>query len=366
MYRVIIIGGGFAGLTASRKLARYKNIFEIVLLDKKNGSDFLPSLPDALGRGIKPAYLTYNIEGASRENNFKFINEEVFRLDLDNRKVFTAQKELEYEYLVIASGAETNFYGNENIQKGAFQLDSAKDAERINNVFREKAFSNYIISGGGYTGIEVATNLRLFLEKNKSKSKIIIVERASSILSPLPDWIKQYVLGNLGKMGVELLLNSSIERIENNTVYLQGGKTFNDSFLIWAAGVHTAGFIQDLKVEKNPQGRMQVDEYLKLNDRCFVAGDAAYFKHKDGCLRMAVQFAIKEGELAAVNVINSAFGKKLKSYKPVDLGYIIPMANNRSCGIVLGLKIKGVVATIFHFVMCIYRLCGVRNKIWFV
>jgi NADH dehydrogenase FAD-containing subunit len=80
---------------------------------------------------------------------------------------------------------------------------------------------------------------------------------------------------------------------------------------------------------------------------------------------MAVQFAITEAELVALNVINSALGKELKTYKPIDLGYIIPMANNRSCGIVLGLKIKGIMATIFHFVMCVYRLCGIRNKLGF-
>jgi NADH dehydrogenase FAD-containing subunit len=81
---------------------------------------------------------------------------------------------------------------------------------------------------------------------------------------------------------------------------------------------------------------------------------------------MAVQFAITQGELAAVNIINSVLGKKLKTYKPIDLGYIIPMANNYSCGIVFGLKIKGILATVFHFAMCIYRLWGVRNKTDFV
>ncbi|MFA5272314.1 MAG: FAD-dependent oxidoreductase, partial [Candidatus Omnitrophota bacterium] len=362
----IIIGGGFAGLTASRKLAAHKDIFEVTLLDKKNGFDFLPSLPDSIGRGITPGSLTYNIESISRRKGFEFINEEVSGLDLDKRKVFTEKRNLEYDYLIIASGSETNFYGNENIQKEAFRLDSAEDADRIRKVIREKLFSNYVVSGGGYTGIEVATNLRLFLNKNKNKGKIVIVERASAILGPLPGWIKQYVLSNLIKMDIELLLNASIERIENNIVYLQGGKTLNDSLVIWAAGVKTAGFIQNLKAEKNPQGRIQVNEYLKLNDRCFVAGDAAYFKYKDAYLRMAVQFAIIEGESAANNVINSVLGKKLKSYKPLDLGYIIPMANNRSCGVVFGLKIKGVVATIFHFMMCIYRLCGFRNKIWFM
>ncbi|MFA6281038.1 MAG: FAD-dependent oxidoreductase [Candidatus Omnitrophota bacterium] len=366
MQRAIIIGGGFAGLAASLKLAAHKNIFEVRLLDKKKWSDFLPSLPDSIGRGIEPESLTCNIESISKSKGFKFINEEVSGLDLDKRKVFTLKGSMEYDYLIIASGSETNFYGNENIREKAFCLDSASDAEIINKALKEKVFSNYVVSGGGYTGIEVATNLRLSLDKNKNKGKVFIVERASSILGPLPDWIKQYVLNNLAKLNIELLLNSSILRIDNGVVYFEGGKTLNDSFVVWAAGVRTASFIQNLKVEKNPQGRIRVDEYLRLNERCFIAGDAAYFKDKNTYLRMAVQFAITEGELAAENVINNTLGKKLKIYKPIDLGYIIPMANNRSCGVVLAMKIKGFIATVFHFIMCAYRLCGLRNKIEFI
>lgn len=366
MHKVIIIGGGFAGIAASRKLARRKDLFEIALFDKKNGFDFLPSLPDVLGRGIEPRFLACNIESISKAKGVEFINEEILTIDFDRRKVFTAKRETEYDYLIVTSGSETNFYGNENIRKEAFSLDNVADADKIVKIIKEKTFKNYIVSGGGYTGIEVATNLRLFLDKNKAAGKIVIIERSSSILGPLPAWIKQYVSDNLAKINVEVLLDTSVERIENNTVYLQGGKTLSDSFVIWAAGVKTAGFIQNLKVEKNPQGRIQVDEHLRLNERCFVAGDAAYFKHKDGYLRMAVQFAITQGELAAANVINSALGKKLKTYKPIDLGYIIPMANNRSCGVVLAVKIRGFIATVFHFIMCAYRLCGIGNKTGFI
>ncbi|MDD5156320.1 MAG: FAD-dependent oxidoreductase, partial [Candidatus Omnitrophica bacterium] len=273
---------------------------------------------------------------------------------------------LEYDFLVIASGSETNFYGNQNIEEGAYALDSVADAARIRAVLKEKEFKNFIISGGGYTGVEVVTNLRLFLEKNKRDGRIIIVERSPSILGPLPAWIKDYVNANLKHLNIELLPNSAIEKIEGERVFVSGQKTFEQALVIWAAGVKTASFIQNLAAEKNPQGRIRTDEYLRLNEHCFVIGDAAYFSYHNTFLRMAVQFAIFQGYCAAGNIINTIKGKKLKKYRPLDLGYIIPMANNRSCGEVLGVKFRGKLPTLFHFLMCLYRSYSLKNKIGIV
>jgi NADH dehydrogenase FAD-containing subunit len=92
-------------------------------------------------------------------------------------------------------------------------------------------------------------------------------------------------------------------------------------------------------------------------------GDAAYVSGKAGFLRMAVQFAITQGENAGINIINSIKGLRLKEYTPVDSGYIIPMANNKSCGLVLGMELKGFLPTVFHYIMCIYRSYSFRNKL---
>jgi NADH dehydrogenase len=352
MKKIIIIGGGFGGLCVGN----------ILLIDKKETADFLPTLPDCLGRGINPEYLTYKIENLAKKSGFKFLLDEVNSIDLDKREILTKTKRFAYDYLVIASGSETNFYGNTNIMEHAFKLDCAQDLKTIKKALNNKEFDNYIIGGGGYTGVELATNLRLFLGKNKKTGRIMILERAPTILGPLPEWMKIYVSENLKRLNVDVFTNSSIEKIEDSTAYFSGGEIFNKAMVIWAAGVKTSSFIQGLKVEKNPQGRIKVDEYLRLNESCFVVGDAAYFLHKNINLRMGVQFSISQGASAAVNIINSIKGHKLRKYMPRDLGYIIPMANNKSCGRVFGVNLKGVLPTLFHFVMCIYRSYGFKNK----
>lgn len=363
MKKIIIIGAGFAGLSAAAQLSKSRLDLEVTVIDRKKTSDFLPTLPDCIGRGINPDYLSYEIEKAAKKYDFKFINSEVLSLDLRSKTVSTANFNSNYDFLIIASGSETNFYGNDNIGQFAYKIDDVRDTRRIVAAVKENKFHNYIIAGAGYTGIEVATNLIRYLNDVRKNAKIIIIERAASILGPLPQWMKDYVSRNLKRMGIEVFVNSSIEKIEADMVYASGSRVFENSMVIWAAGVKTGAFIQSLNLEKNPQGRIKVDEYLRASDSCFVIGDAAYFSSQGAFLRMAVQFAIAQGVIAAENVLRSIKGDMLKSYQPLDLGLIIPMANNKSCGNVFGKDLKGELPTFFHFVMCIYRSRGLKNKL---
>jgi NADH dehydrogenase FAD-containing subunit len=174
--------------------------------------------------------------------------------------------------------------------------------------------------------------------------------------------MKDYCLDNLKRLDIEILTGVFVQKINGTKVFLPDNQEFDKAMLIWAAGVKTAGFLESLNVEKNPQGRIKVDQYLRLNDHCFVIGDAAGFLEKKNYLRMAVQFSLKEADSVFVNIINTIYGLQLYAYKPKDLGYIIPMANNRSCGIILGFRFKGLLPTLMHFLMCIYRSFGLRNK----
>jgi NADH:ubiquinone reductase (H+-translocating) len=146
---------------------------------------------------------------------------------------------------------------------------------------------------------------------------------------------------------------------------LSSGEILDRALLIWAAGVRTGDFIPALDIDKTVQGRINVDEFLRADDSVFVIGDAANFPYRGSFLRMAVQFAIAQGSAAGQNILALIHHKPLRSFKPRDLGYLIPMANNRSCGIVLGLKVKGVLATFFHYFMCVYRTYSLRNKFGF-
>lgn len=362
MKKVLIIGCGFAGLAAIRFLRRFKIELELEVIDRKDSFDFLPLLPDAIGRNIRTDFLAYSLCQLSKNYGFAFVQEEVKAVDLENKQVSTDSHNIKYDYLLIACGSETNFYGNETMRRFAYKVSDVRDLRSILGVLTKNKSDGYMISGGGYTGIEVATNLRVYLGKNSQNKKVTIIEKAPSILGPLPDWMRDYVYKNLRDLDIEILTNTVIEDIKEDALILSGHRVFNKAMLIWVSGVKTPGFIDKLKIEKTPQGRIKVDDYLRINNSCFVVGDAANFLYKGLALRMAVQFSITQAICASRNILNIIRRRPLKKYKPLDLGYVIPMANNKSCGIILGLKIKGLLATVLHYFMCIYRSYGLRNK----
>jgi len=365
MKNIVIVGGGFAGLACAKKLSRHaKRLgFGITLINDKESSHFLPMLPDSLSTRMPAEYLIFDLAGFINKYNLNFIKAKVTGIDLAKKEVSASALTIGYDLLLIASGSETNFYGNDRIRESAFKLDDAGDAALIRKAVEGGRYDCYCVAGGGYTGIETATNLRLALGKENAGKKVVIVERAPSILGPLPIWMKDYVLDNLKAMDIEVLTGSAISEASGNKVSLSSGRAFDNAMLIWAAGVRAADLIQSLNVEKNPQGRIKVDEYLRLNDSSFAAGDAAAFFHKKDYLRMAVQFSLAQGDRAAVNIIRSIQGKRPVKYSPIDLGYIIPMANNKACGIILGVKVKGFFPVLMHYLMCAYRSFGLKNKL---
>jgi NADH dehydrogenase len=362
MNRILIIGAGFAGLSAARELAKATSGLEITLIDKKGRFDFLPMLPDVIGRGVSARFLSNAISALAGGRGVQFIQEEAVSADLPKNTLRTQSKTLDYDYLVVACGSETNFYGQKQLARYAYKLDNLEDAQRILQALRANRYDTFIVAGAGYTGIEAAANLRLLLNKSNSKKRVIIVELASSILGPLPGWMKEYVAGNIREFNIDTLLNCKIESIDRESLKLSNGQSFSRAMLIWTAGVKASDFIFSLDTDKTPQGRIKVDEYLRFRDNCFALGDAAQFSYRQRPLRMAVQFSIAQGRIAAMNILRLIRGRPLRSYRPLDFGYVIPMANNKSCGNIFGIDMKGYLPTLLHYLMCIYRSFSLSNK----
>jgi NADH:ubiquinone reductase (H+-translocating) len=362
MKKIAIIGAGFAGLNAARKLSRAGLKAQITLFDRKEKFNFLPLLPDCIGRRIKPQFLVYELADFCRRFKIKFIQQEVTALDLANRQVVAGPDLYSYDYLLVSSGSQPNFFSNSDAQSYSFSLNNVTDIQKLILRLEESDPENLVICGGGYTGVEVASNLARLFKKQGLVKRIAVVERLPVVLGMLPGWMQDYVVKNLTSLGIEILTDSVIERIEQDKVWVSGNRSFERAMLIWVAGVKTADFIQKLEIPRNPQGRVMVDDYLRAGQNCFWAGDAVLFNWRGASLRMAVQFAITQGELAAENIIRSFKSLPLKKYRPRDLGYIIPLANNLSCGNILGLNVSGVLATFLHFSMCIYRSLGWKNK----
>ncbi len=365
---ILIVGGGFAGLRAAKILSKNRpklNGRRIILVDLKKTFDFLPILPDVVGGRIQRENACLDLADYLEKLGMNFEQAEVAKIDTETKEVFLKSGNvLTYEFLIISCGSLTDFYGMDELQRRALKLDTADDAMILANIVSTYPGKKILVIGGGYTGIEVAGNLALLLRRKKIKKySINVIERGEDILGPLPEWIKDYCRVNLCSLRVNIHTACSLKEVNDNRVKLSNGMEFDDYLIVWAAGVLTPRFVQDLKFEKDRQGRLSVNDRLMFSDRCFAVGDAASFKYKGQTLRMAVQFSISEAAVAAKNILRIIAGqKKLLKYRPIDLGYLVPMANKKACGKILFFKARGVLGWFFHYVMCTYRSLSLKNR----
>jgi len=359
---IVIIGCGFGGIEALRRLSRHNDRFHITVIDKRDTFDFLPLLPDIIGRDFPVEYLQVGIADECRRCQADFVHEEVIGLDPGNNTVSTAKNQFPYDQLIIACGGETNFYGNAELAQNAATLRSVRDGLDIKKTISEKTFEHFIIAGGGYTGIEIATQIKRWINRNGSRARVLIVERADSILGPLPDWIKDYTLRQIEQMDVPVLSGKTVQAYAGQTVTLSDNTRYPNALLIWVAGVKLPDFVTNLNVEKIG-GRIKVNPFLQVRENVYAIGDGAAFLDHDKSLRMAVMFAMGQGKCAAGNIVRTYQNKPSRAYRALDLGYVIPVANNRASGFVLGMKTKGLLPALLHYGISAYRSYGWRNRI---
>ena len=363
MKRILIVGGGFAGLSAARRLGRLRGRVEVVLFDPRPASEFLPLLPDVAGGRIGGERLRYSLQAAARRFGFRFVQAEVSKIDLANRRVGGGFDEEAGDGLLIACGSHTDFYGNRELAARALTLDCVADGERIAAAVRDGGWQTFLVCGGGYTGIEIATHLKNRLRHAQDRRQVVLVEREERVLKGLPESLRRYAEDNLQRCGIEVRCGRTVEELAEEAVVLDNGERLPKTLLIWSAGVRTPQLLDGLPGERVGQSRLPVDQNLRFAPGCFAAGDAAGFQWQGRPLRMGIQFSLKQGARAADNLWRELDNRAARPFRPFDPGYIVPMANHRSCGRVLGVRTRGRPATFLHYFMCLYRTWGLRNRL---
>ncbi len=371
---IVIAGGGFAGVSALERLDRHRPAigkdYDIILIDKRDCFEFLPMLPDVAGGWLKPERLRISLAELAHKHRCKFIKGEIKALDLKKQRFNVDDSSINYDYAIISSGSETNFYNNQNAEKACFKLDNVDNALAIKDELLKRIKSpdtiNAVVIGGGYTGIEIATNMRFLLSSAKAKFRLYIIEKSEEMLTMVPEWIRAYVRNQLQNAQIEIICRDSLKEHDGKDAILESGFRIKNAFCVWAAGVKTPQFVETLDLAKE-RTRVKVDARLYVADsgynNIFIAGDAASFTEKatGRPLRMAVMFSVGQGKIAAENIINSIVKKPVLEYNPVDLGYLVPMATGTAPGIVLGKNVRGFSGYALHYLMCAHR-SAFRNK----
>jgi len=364
---IIIAGGGFGGLSTLKTLYKNRSAcsdYNIILIDKKAAFEFMPMLPDILGGWLSGQSIQTRFEQFAKKLNFTFIQGEIKKVNLPEKSIMVEGKKLAYEFLVLATGLDSNFFGNESAKNNCHRLKEVKNAlaakrEIILRGESEKPV-NVVVIGAGYTGLEVATNARLFMDNYRINGKVTLVEKAGRILPMMPDWLRRDIEILIDKLGINVTTSNSLLRCTKGTVYLSSDDKLKNSVCIWTVGTRPGLFIQELDVEKIG-GRIKVNGNLSIAgqdyNNVFAVGDIAAFIEPDTGqpLRMAIMFALGQGEIAGQNIISRIRKKDLNEFAPTDLGYLLPLAFGRAPGVVLGRSVSGRIGFWLHYIMSIVR-----------
>ncbi len=366
--KIIIAGAGFGGIKALDTLyhlkKKAKKPLAITLLDQKDTYEFLPLLPDILAGWLAPEATQVNLLDYAKTRGCEFIQGQITDIKPREKVILVDGEPLGFDYALLSCGVVPNFFGNESASKNCFLFKSVTDAlsiqKHIIKIAKDKQPLNMVIIGGGYTGLEVAMATHFLMRRHKIQGDISIVELADDILMMIPQWLRANVRKELEKYHIRIITQDTLSQYADNRVTLKSGKIIDNALCVWNAGVKAPGFMNVFK-EHMPKNRVNVNANLNIENsdfkNIFMIGDSASFipEGTDAPLRMAIMFALAQGKTAAQNIINTIAEKPLLTYKPLDLGYLIPLMYNKAPGIVFKQKIPGSLGYWLHYFMCVYR-----------
>lgn len=387
MKRVVIVGMGFGGLRAARRLAG-KGL-EVLLLDRQNYHLFQPLLYQVATAALEQESIAYPIRAMTRRwEGVGFRMTEVCGVDFDGRKVFTADGAIDYDYLIIAAGSVTNFFGHREIEQHAYDLKRLNHAVELRNRIlalfekasrqhdpvRRRACLTFIIVGGGPTGVEFAGALQELIryvlakdypELSLGETRIVLVEATDRLLAPFPEPLRSYTVERLRRMGVEVMLNARVSGTDGNEVRLADGTVIPACTLFWSAGVAAAPLAAALDTPKAVSGRIPVEPDLTLSGHpeVFVVGDMAYLEQDGVPLPMVAPVAMQQGEHAARAILARRLDRPAPPFRYRDKGSMATIGRSSAVAMAFGRNFSGFPAWVVWLGLHLMYLVGFRNRI---
>jgi len=389
--RIVIIGGGFGGLKLAKGL-RKKN-FQVVLFDRHNYHTFQPLLYQVATAGLEPDSIAGPLR--KRLKNFKdfyFRMATVESIDPSRNSIITEIGDLTYDYLVIASGSLTNFFGDAELERHVFPLKQIPHALNLRSQIlqsfekavlqsdpeEKQALMNFVIVGGGPTGVELAGALgelklhvlpKDYPEINFKKMMIYLVEGLPRLLNGMSDRAGENAFEYLKRFDVQVLVDKKLKGYDGKTVILNDGMQIPASTLIWAAGVK-GNVLQGLSGDAVFKSRIKVDEFCRVkgSHNIFAIGDVAFFPTESfpNGLPMLAPVAIQMGSLLAKNLVQIGDGREMKKFEYLDKGSMATIGRNRAVvDLPGGLRLKGFFAWWVWMFVHLLSIIGFRNK-WIV
>ena len=387
--RVVVVGGGFAAVNFVQGLPGDQ--YQVVMLSKTNYFGFWPLLYQVATSGLESEAIGEPLRQLfDGHNDFHFRSVGVDGLDPDKKLVHTAVGDLPYDYLVLATGTKSNYFGNAEIEKNAFPLKDIGEAVDLRNQLlrcfelanlaqdpaERQRLLNFVIAGAGPTGVELSAALAQmrahvlpedYPDLDITKMNIYLVEGDDRVLPPMSGYASQHALTYLQELGVTLKLKQLVDSYDGQTVKLKDGETFETRTLIWAAGV-TGSLVPGLPDDRTEHGRYLVNQYnmVKGYQHIFAIGDIALMKTKDypkGHPQVAPP-AMQQGTHLAQNLARECRAEVWAPFEYWDKGTLAIVGRGRAVAdLPGGLHLGGLAAWVTWLTVHIFYLSGFRNKL---
>ncbi|MEY4630852.1 MAG: hypothetical protein RIQ81_972 [Pseudomonadota bacterium] len=387
--RVVIVGGGFGGLEAAKRLGRELDTL-VTVIDRRNHHLFQPLLYQVAMAGLSPSDIAMPIRTLlSKYRNTEVLMGEALRVDRDARQLICDFGRVPYDYLILACGASHSYFGHgewEEHAPGLKTLEQAVEirrrvllsfelAERERDPARRRMLQTFVVVGGGATGVELAGALgeisrhtlsRDFDHIDPGNTRIILIEAEPRILGGFDERLSRKAMRDLERLGVTVWTSTRVSGIQEGKVTL-GNETVEANTIIWAAGVKPSPFNARLELPLDPIGRLIVNKDLTIpgSDNIYAIGDQIRFENTDGTpLPGQAPAAMQQGRWAARNILRAMKGKTRLPFKFTDKGQMATIGRKRAIAEFKGLRMSGPLAWWAWLLVHIYYLVGFKNRLF--
>jgi NADH dehydrogenase len=395
--RVVILGGGFAGVGVAERLEKKfgaDSSVEFTLVSDTNALLFTPMLAEVAASSLEPTHISSPLRTSLRRTNV--VRGRVGKIDAEKRRVLLETDagsnegdELVYDHLVFAVGSVSNYLGMEALQEEAFDFKTLSDAIRIRNhvidVFERadrepdpetrRALLTFMVAGGGFAGAEMAGSLNDFVRGMlpfypnvpAEELRVMVLHSRDRILPELSDTLATYALERMRERGVTFELETRVADARRGVVVLDSGEEIRTETLIWTAGTAPNPLLQVLDVERSKRGAVVVDENLAVpgHPGLWAAGDCAAvtdIKTGEPCPPTA-QFALREAYALADNIHAATRGKPLKPFHFGGLGTLCVVGHQTACAEIKGVRFSGFLAWMMWRAVYLAKLPGLERKV---
>ena len=388
--KIVIIGAGFAGLRLAQDLINHPN-YEVYLIDKQNYHQFQPLMYQVATARLEPASISFPLRKVfQKAKNVRIRITEVVEINFENQFVNTPIGDFDYDHLIISIGCTTNYFGNENLKNFAYPMKTIPEAIQLRNRILQtfenalnttdseklQTLLNFVIVGGGPTGVELAGALaemkqnilpKDYPDKDFSKLKIYLLEGSPNTLSPMSEGSQKMSQKYFEELGVSVVTNTFVKDYDGTIVTLNTGKTINSKNVIWAAGV-TGNVIKGFPETCITRGnRLIVDrqnEVIGLK-HVYALGDIAYMETSNfpkGHAQVA-SVALQQASLLAENLSRKLKNKPLKDYEYTDKGSMATIGKRKAVVDLPKFSFQGRLAWFTWMFIHLMLILSIKNKL---